>query len=70
MPNCFVCDHPESSHCKSGVTHGRYRIAVGAAQRPADTFTCKTRHCEEPLCSCTCFARTPQDVVWPNRRFA
>lgn len=49
---CHVCGHEESSHCKSGVVHGRYRIVQGVAQKPGDTFRCMTRHCEEVLCSC------------------
>lgn len=65
--HCYVCGHPAKSHCKSGQRHGRYRFVMGARQDPRTLFTCTTRHCEEPLCSCVGLALRLQDIAWPQR---
>lgn len=59
---CFCCNHPSGGHCKGGVKHGRYRFTPGVPAPAGSQFTCTTRHCEEPLCSCTNFAATRADL--------
>lgn len=54
-PPCGRCEHLLSRHCKGNVQHGYHKEDMWPADRRKCTVTCKTRHCENPLCSCIDF---------------
>jgi hypothetical protein len=66
--NCLVCNHPPKSHCKSGVRHTTYK-AQARMERNPKVSVCETRHCEEPLCSCTSLALRLDDICYPDRPY-
>lgn len=67
--HCVACNHPKKAHCKGGVVHGRWRVPMGV-EAPADTrFVCATTHCESPVCSCTHYAATDEDLLPGQRRY-
>ena len=53
--NICICGHSEPDHCPGQVSHSYNKKdsrMIAAADRH---FTCATRHCLLPLCSCTAF---------------
>ena len=54
LDNCNRCGHPLKAHCKGGVNHGNYKedARMIPMEYRSATSPCKTKHCNEPLCSC------------------
>lgn len=54
-PDCLWCGHPPSDHCKGGVEHTHYKedARMVPVEMRTGTHTCVSRHCKQPLCSCT-----------------
>lgn len=63
--SCACCDHAEKAHCKGGVKHTTYKDQARQLPNPG-TYTCKGRHCTEPICCCLNFAETAADVKYPD----
>ena len=61
--NCARCGHSEKDHCKGNERHGWWTDVKKQTGIQPRIHLCKTRHCNQPLCSCIDFQKEVENAV-------